>query len=133
MTDIAKLKTLLATPHPVSGAWSEDDAEAADQFNAEDIPHVKDSLSGEEIFAVTDATEFAGLTEHKRQMWMSFCGRDSIDPEGPANVALVQWVFGAGSDTIAALAAARTELISLATQEGLGTIYTGHIQQARAE
>ena len=133
MADIAKLKTLLATPHPVSGAWSEDDAEAAAQFNAEDISHIKDSLSGEQIFAVTVTAEFAALTEHKQLMWMSFCARDSIDPEGSANVALVQWVFGAGSATLAALAVARTELISLATQEGLGTVYTGHIQQARGE
>ena len=129
--DIAKLKTLLATPHPVSGAWNEDDALAADQFNTANITHIKDRLSGEQIFAVTNTIEFAALTEHKQLMWLSFCSRDSIDPAGSANVAFVQWVFGAGSATIAALVVARAELISLTTQEGLGTIYTGHIQQAR--
>ena len=131
--DIAKLKTLLATPHPVSGAWNEDNALAADQFNAANIAHTKDSLSGEQIFAVTNTTEFAALTEHKQSMWLSFCARDSIDPVGSANVAFVQWVFGAGSTTIAALVVARAELISLTTQEGLGVVYTGHIQQARGE
>ena len=131
MADIAKLKTLLATPHPVSGAWSEDDALAAAQFNAEDIEHVKDSLSGEQIFAVTNTAEFAGLTEHKQQLWLAFCARDSINPAGSANVALVQWVFGAGSNTLAALATARTELIGLASREGLGLVYPSHVTAAR--
>ena len=129
--DIAAIKILLATPHPVSGAWNEDDALAADQFNAEDIVHVKASMSGDEVFAATDAGEFSGLTDHKQQLWMAFCGRSNIDPAGASNVALVNWVFGTTSATLTALASARNEMISLATQEGLGFVRTGHVAQAR--
>ncbi len=131
--NIAAIKTLLETLHPVSGEWDADDALAAAQFNAKDIQHVRDSMSGEEVFAVTDKLEFAGLTEHEQQIWMAFCARSDIDPEGLANVDLVKWVFGEeGSTTLSNLGTARTESISLATQEGLGTVYPVHVTSARA-
>ena len=129
--DIAKLKILLASPHPISGAWNVDDALAADQFNAENITRIKSSMSGDEVFAATDAVEFGPLIEHKQQLWMAFCGRDSINPDGASNVALVSWVFGSGSATLTALKAARQEKISLAAQEGLGHVRTGDVQRAR--
>jgi len=129
--DIAKVKTLLASPHPESGAWAEADVDAAAQFNAVDMTRVKPGMTGDEVFAATDAAEFGALTEHKQQLWMAFCGRDSINPAGESNVALVKWVFGDTSTTLTALAAARTEAISLAMNEGLGTVLPGHIENAR--
>ncbi len=130
--NIAKIKTLLASPHPESGAWDAIDAAAAVQFNVVDMTRVKPGMSGDEVFAATDATEFGELTDHKQQIWVAFCGRDTIDPSGASNVALVAWVFGGTSDTLEALAAARTEVVSLAIGEGLGVVKTGHIQRARA-
>lgn len=130
--NIQALKTLLAVDHPVSGAWNPGDAQAANQFMAEDISRVKSAMSGDELFAATDKGEFGGLTDHKQQIWLAFCGRDSINPGSVANVELVEWVFGDPSITRSALLAARTEMISLATQESLGDVKTGHIQQARA-
>lgn len=129
--NISLIKTLLATPHPVSGAWYEDDALAADQFNAEDIERIKGSMSGDEVFAATDAAEFTALTDHKRQLWVAFCGRSGIDPAGSSNVAFVNWVFGESSTTLSNLASARNEMISLATQEGLSEVKSGHVQEAR--
>ncbi len=130
--DIARLKTLLASPHPVSGAWDADNELAAAQFNAVDMTRVRLSMTGDEVFAATDTTEFGGLTDHQQQIWLAFCGRETIDPAGTSNVALVTWVFGGPSVTLAALAAARTEAVSLATSEGLGVVKVGYIQRARA-
>jgi len=129
--DITKLKTLLASPHPISGPWNADDALAAAQFNVENITPIKSSMSGDEVFAATDAVEFGGLVEHKQQLWMAFCGRDSINPAGVSNVALVSWVFGGGSATLTALKEVRKEKISLAVREGLGFVYPGHVENAR--
>jgi len=131
MADIAKLKTLLASDHPVSGAWDADDALAAAQGNVVDMTRVRPSLSGDAVFAATDETEFGNLSAHKQIIWLALCGRDSIDPSGASNVALVNWVFGAASATLTALAAARTEAVSLFTKEGLGTVAPGHIENAR--
>ena len=55
MADIAKLKTLLASPHPVSGAWADSDAAAAAQGNVVDMEENIDSLSGDQLFTATDA------------------------------------------------------------------------------
>ena len=129
--DIPKLKTLMESPHPVSGAWEADDALAADQFNAVDCTRIKPSLSGDEVFAATDGSEFAGVSAHNQLIWVSFCGRDSINPSGVSNIALVNFVFGPASATLTALAAARQEGVSFAVKEGLGVISPGHIENAR--
>ena len=42
-----------------------------------------------------------------------------------------QLVFGGGSATITALQALRVEAVSRAVELGLGTIYPGHVQNAR--
>ena len=70
--DIAKLKTLLASPHPMTGMWEADDTLAAGQFNAEDITRIKTSMSGDEVFGATVVADFGGLTEHKQQLWLAF-------------------------------------------------------------
>lgn len=132
MANIQKIKTLLASPHPVSGAWNENDVLAAEQFSVENIVRVKPFMTGDEVFAATDATEFGSLADHKQSVWLAFCGRDSINPSGTANVALVNWVFDASSTTLASLASARAETVSLATKEGLDVVYPAHVKHARA-
>jgi len=107
------------------------DAEAAADLNTEYRTRNLDSVTGDECFSATDPTEFGALTDHKQDVWVSFCGRDSIDPFGAANVAFVQWVFGQGSDTLAALAGIRTEAQSRADELGLGYVKPGHVENAR--
>jgi hypothetical protein len=89
------------------------------------------SISGDQIFAATDGTEFSGLTDHKQAIWVAFCGRSEIDPFGGSNVALVQWVFGGGSTTISNLSALRTENVSRGQELGVGTVRPGDVAQAR--
>lgn len=71
------------------------------------VTSVYDTLSGDEIFGATDNTEFSTLTDHKQLLWLSFCGRSEIDPQGSSNVAFVNFIFGGGSTTISSIAAIR--------------------------
>lgn len=130
--DIDRLKTELTDDLLARGYAGMTDAEAVVSLNTEDRTRVKLSMTGDAVFAATDTTEFGDLTDHKRLAWLALCGRSNIDPAGVANVALVNWVFGLASATLAALATARTDTISRAVELGLGYIYEGHIQQARA-
>lgn len=90
------------------------------------------SFSGDEVFAVTDSTQFAALSDANKQLWLAFCGRDSIDPFGVANVAFAQYIFGAGTATVVALAAARTisNGQSRAQELGLSGATVADIQEA---
>ena len=106
-------------------------AAASAAFNVEDQTRIRASLSGDEIFKQTDETEFAALADIKKQIWVSFCARDVIDPGAAANLNLVKWVFGAGSATLAALKAARDETISLGVEIGFGFVGEGDVEDAR--
>jgi hypothetical protein len=108
------------------------DIEAAADLNTEYRTRTKTSMSGDEVFVNTDATEFAGLTDHQRLAWLSWSGKDSIDPGNEVNVEFVKWIFGASSTTVSNLAAARVENITRATELGLGRVREGEIQMARA-
>ena len=128
--DIAKLKTLLASPHPISGAWAAGDEAAAVQGNTVDMEEDINSLLGDQIFTSTDATEFAALTDVKKQLWVSWCNTDR-DPFNAANVAFVNFIFGPGSDTIAALALLRKRAVSLFEKENIGKPALSDIAKAR--
>lgn len=120
------------TADPLSRGYSGmSDAEAADSLNAVNRTVIKASMSGDEVFAATVGTEFGGLTDAKRNQWLAFCGRDSINPQGAANVAFLQYIFGAGSDTAAALVAARQVSVSRATELGLPFVWPIDVEDAR--
>ncbi len=129
--DYDKIATLLGAAHPVSGAWSQDNAAIADQFNVKDIVRIRSSMSGDEVFGTTVKSEFSNLSNEKRQLWMSFCARPQIDPRNSANIDTVEFIFGNPSDTLTALSKARKEMISLATRENLGKVGEGHTQKVR--
>ena len=138
--DYAILTTELTTD-PLSRGYSGMTAEeAAADLNTVYRTRPRDQLSGDEIFQATDATEFAALDDGSQSnvardlktMWVSFCGRDQVDPFGSANVAFVQWIFGSGSATIANLNTIRNEPVSRAVELGLGPVKTGDVEIARA-
>ncbi|HEX9696329.1 MAG TPA: hypothetical protein VGB64_08445, partial [Actinomycetota bacterium] len=58
-------------------------------------------------------------------------GFGTVNPAGREAEVFVQ-VFGAGSQTIAALAAARQETVSRATEIGLEAVLPGDIAKTRA-
>ncbi|MEE9185243.1 MAG: hypothetical protein V3U39_12330 [Acidimicrobiia bacterium] len=129
--DLAALKAELLAGHPETGAYSGNASVAAAQLNLENCSQNKASLTGNELFTSTDAGEFTALTDPAKQMWVSWCSTDR-DPRNANNVAFVNYIFGAGSVTMAALAALRTEAISRAQELDFGAVDPGHVQRARA-
>ena len=129
---IARLKVELAAGHPVTGPYNADHELAADQINAVDRTRTKASMTGDELFGATVATEYAALTDHRQQQWLAFCARATIDPGGAANVAFVKHIFTAAAVTVSALATLRTVAISRADELGLQRIRAGTVAEARA-
>lgn len=130
--NLSILKAELLAGHPGTGAYNADSLIAANQINAVNRTIPVASMSGDEVFAATDGPQFVALSAAKQANWLAFCGRESINPFGTANVAFVTWVFGAGTATVTALQAARSEAGSRARELGLPMVYPGHIEQARA-
>ena len=131
MSAVAVLRSELEADPLARGYSGMDDLAVCASINEVDRTRAR-SLSGDEAFGATDGPEFVGLTVEKRQLWMSMTSRATISPS-PANVAVVGWLFGAGSATLAALAALAVESISRAAELGLGTVYEGHVQFVRAQ
>lgn len=102
------LAELLAT----NGDWpgSLTDQQALDWLNTS-IDVNRDSVSGDEMFQATDSTDWLALSDAEKSQWLAMCARDTLDPFGSANVALVTALFGGGSDTVAALIALRKESV----------------------
>ena len=131
--NIAALKAELDAGHPDTGAYTTGNPEtAAAELNAVNRTKNKSSLTGDEMFDATVIADWAGLTDHQQQLWVAFTSKDSIDPFGVANVAFVTNLFGAGSDTLTALAALRKDDVSRAVELGLGEVKPGHVTEALA-
>ena len=129
--NIAALKAELAAGHPDTGAYTTGVPEtAAAELNAVNRTKNKASLSGDDMFAATDATEWAALSDHQQNLWVSFTSKDAIDPFGASNVAFVTNLFGAGSTTLTALAALRKDDVSRAVELGFGQVKPGHVIEA---
>lgn len=92
----------------------------------------RSSMSGDEIFSATDNTEFIGLTDIKRDLWVSFTGKDFIDPFGSSNVDFVIWVFGGGSTTVSSLQALRQQDVSRSVELIGRDVFVSDIEDARA-
>ncbi len=129
--DIAALATELAAGHPVTDAYSADAATAAGELNAVNCERNRTSMTGSEVANAVDATDWGGLTEAAKQDFWNIVHLGTINPFG-VEATLLVGIFGAGSDTIVALAAARVEAISRATKLGFPTIREGHVLEARA-
>lgn len=132
MADIALLKAEIDADPLGRGYSGMDDAAVVADLNTVYRTRNKTSLSGDEMFGATDGSEFTALTEHKEQSWLAFCGRDSIDPFGTANVAFATYIFGGGSTTLSNLNTLRTEDVSRADELGIGRVRVGHVAEARA-
>lgn len=111
-----------------------DDQAVADALNdTTAATRIKSSLSGSEVFRVTDSTEFGALTQADRTEWLSLCNMGSLDPaNGTPAAATVIRLFGAGSTTLASLQALRSEPISLATEIGLPKVRADYVRIARS-
>ena len=124
------LRAELNGSHPVTGAYSTVDKEAAAQLNALNISHNRTSMTGREVADEIVAADYDALTEDNKTKVLALIASDTLDPFGfGANV--IKNIFGAGSDTLAALAIARVETISRAVELELGEVTPGRVEEAR--
>ncbi len=127
MLEILMAELALTTPIDYSVMT---DQQAADSLNDPVVDQNRPILTGDEMFTATDSTEWAGLTDQKRDLWVSWCNTDR-DPFNAANVAFVNCIFGGGSTTIGALALIRVEQISRGQEIGFGTVKVADVARAR--
>jgi hypothetical protein len=129
--DFFALRDEINTDSLTRGYSGMTDAEVADDLNTIYRTRVRTTMSGDEIFSATDSTEFTGLTDHERVLWVSFCGKDNIDPSNATNIAFLDYIFGGSSTTKSTLATLRTENISRAEELGFGFIKEANVAYAR--
>jgi len=108
------------------------DAEVAISLNTDTKVRNITGFTGDFVYQQTDPTEFLGLTEAQKQLWMSFCGRTTINPHATANVETVVQLFGNPSTTRSNLLAARTETVSDGVFYGFGYVLEGYVTKALA-
>lgn len=124
------LRAELEGSHPVTGTYSADNKIAASQLNAVNINRNRTSMTGREVADEIADVDYDALTEEGKTKILALVASDSLDPFGfGANV--MKDIFGAGSDTLAALALARVETISRAVELGLGEVTPGRVEEAR--
>ncbi len=89
------------------------------------------SMTGRQVKSEVVDAEYDALTADKKAQFLALTSSDDLDPFGFAEN-IVKDIFGAGSVTRSALALARVENISRATELSLGLVRVGHVEFARA-
>ena len=138
MADDLRTELLTDPLIPPRGYSAMSDQEAADDLNTEYRSRNRTSMTGDEIAqqavpAAYDALDDGSQnnTADVKSHWLAFCARASVDPFAAANVQLVISIFGAGSQTVLNLQAARVEAISRAAELSLRFVKPGHVEEAR--
>ena len=102
-------------------------------MNVKDVPQETDEFPGVTVRDAATTLEYNALSDLLKDRWISFTSGSVIDLKaGGIDRQIVVSIFGGASDTVTALIALRDGLISLAEQDGLGTVSLGDIQSARA-
>lgn len=136
--DYQLLKTEIDTDPLVIGYSGMTDQQVADSLNAIDSSYTYNipSFTGKQVkqaFA-SNAGEWAALSDANKQIILSLCARDDLDPHGVDASIFANAAAGA-TNTIAALNAARTVNVSRAVELGIvsygGTISAVDVDTAR--
>lgn len=130
--DYAALTAELTAGHPGTGAYDADAATAAGQLNALNRDRNRETMTGSEVLNNIDETEWLAKTDVQRQQVWDIVHLGTLNPFG-IEATLMTTIFGGGSTTITALAAARKDSISRADELGLPTVTLSHVQVARGE
>ena len=106
------------------------DAEVVILLNTENILTNKTSMTRQEVLEEIEPAALATLSGDNAVKVFGILS-DTINPFGNAAQVFID-AFGAQSQTITNLAAARKHNISKAQELGIGRIREGHVQEARA-
>ena len=105
--------------------------EAAADMNLVRVDQNKVTMTASEIYNLIDDAEMSLLSaEDQVEVWR-ILGLVNLNPFGK-EATKFNSIFGAGSNTIIALQAARLFQISKGQEIGWGKVKPGHIQQARS-
>ena len=126
--DYVKLATKAAEVLVANPEWT--DQQIADSLNAETETRNRTSMSGSEVLQAIDGTEYAALSDTDKQYVWDLLHLGTLNPFGVEKTRM-QTIFGVGSVTIAALAAARLEAVSWADNNGCTGLGAGHIVRVR--
>ena len=127
--DLDALKAEIDSDPLARGYSGMDDAAVAASLNTVDRQRNKTSVSGSDVFAQIDATEFNAKTADQKRDVLQLCAIDSLDPFG-VGADIIQDIFGA-STTVTTLQAFRVESISRGEEIGIGAVAPGHVEEAR--
>ena len=131
-TQYTALQTEINTDPLTRGYGGMSDEALAIDINTEYRTSNRTSMTGDEVFGATDNTEFTGLSDHLRELWVSFTSKDSINPANATNIALLDYIFGGSSTTKTTLATLRQIQISRASELELPTVTAGDVRYARS-
>ena len=124
------LKTEINTDELARGYAGMTDQQVADSLNAVDRQRNRTSMSRQEIYENIDVTALSGLTAIQVAQ-LNLAMSDSVDPFGNAAQVFIN-IFGGGSNTVSALAAARVETVSRAVEIGVGEVIPYDLTRLRA-
>lgn len=97
------------------------DQQLLDSLNLADLPRNRTSMTGREVKAAFNVDEYNALSATKKQQAIELTNRDDLNLFGMDRDILVD-IFGAGSITVANLAAARVKTISPGVEIGWGEV-----------
>ena len=107
------------------------DQDVVDAMNLANRPRNRNSMSASEILNAVVQADLVAITDaDKRADFRMLMSMGELNPFGVEEDIMIG-IFGTPSATITALAAARVEQISRATEIGIGKIRAGHVQEAR--
>lgn len=130
MSQLDILKTELTTDPLGRGYSGMSDEAAADDLNTSYRERNRDTMPSHEVFNAIDKTELNALLATVQQQIWDVLHLGTVNPFGLEADLFVD-AFGGGSATITALAAARKESITRATELGLPHIRPGMVEEAR--
>ncbi len=127
---LADLQNELTVDPLIRGYAEMTNQEIATDLKTKSRSRNRTSMTGSEVLNAIDAGEWAVISDTDKQVVWDVVHVGTINPFGIEQILMVS-VFGEGSDTIVALAAARTEAISRVVELGLGKFSTSDIMKAR--
>lgn len=106
------------------------DKEVTDSMNTVDRTVNRNTMSATEVFNIIVVVDFLALADGDRSTILAILGFGEVNPFGKEADVFIS-IFGAGSDTIVALASARLRPVSRAIELGLPKVKVGHVATAR--
>lgn len=149
MGTIARLRVILAAPHPITGAYNSDTELARAELYTKNVPDVQPlSMSGfrdwasvnSRGFKIRQAIDNTFLSDQERNIAYIIdkllgTDLDRLDPGNPNHVQMINELVGAdiiNAGDRTALIAGATVLVSVVQKESLGHVALCDIVKARA-